>query len=96
MLVLDGTLINSGASIALPDWADGDWTKWGAIPSARLDGAQFGHYNFGNGYFGTTAVASSVADAGGEGLFEYNPTATIDSSSQDFRCINTKNIATYG
>ena len=93
---LDGTLINSGASIALPDWADGDWTKWGAIPSARLDGAQFGHYNFGNGYFGTTAVASSVADAGGEGLFEYNPTATIDSSSQDFRCINTKNIATYG
>ena len=28
-------------------------------------------YNFGNGFFGTTAVASSNADAAGHGLFEY-------------------------
>ena len=93
---LNGTLINSGTSFSLPDWADGTWTKWGALPSARLDHNQQGHFNFGNGYFATTAVASAVADAGGEGSFEYSPTATIDSSSQDFRCINTKNIATYG
>ena len=66
------------------------------MPSARLDATQRGSWNFGLGYFGSTAVSSSVADAGGEGSFEYNPTATIDGSSQDFRAICTKNIKTYG
>ena len=36
----------------------------------------FGHIfngNFGNGYFGTTAVTSAVADGNGEGQFEYAP-----------------------
>ena len=54
-------------------------------------------FNFGNGYFGTTAVTSGVADAGGEGTFEYDPSAgTFDSASKDFRAICTNNIATYG
>ena len=53
--------------------------------------------NFGNGYFGTTAVTSGVADAGGVGLFEYDPSAgTFDGSSKDFRALCTNNIATYG
>ena len=29
--------------------------------------------NFGNGYFGTTAVTSAEADGNGEGQFEYAP-----------------------
>ena len=46
-------------------------------------------FNFGNGFFGTTAVASSNADAAGHGLFEYAvPTG--------FFTINTKNLNTYG
>jgi len=95
---LDGTLINSGSSFPLPNWSDDPnlWTLYGAMPSARLDAGQRGSWNFGLGYFGSTAVSSSVADAGGEGSFEYNPTATIDGSSQDFRAICTKNIKTYG
>ena len=45
--------------------------------------------NFGNGFFGTTAVASSNADAAGHGLFEYAvPTG--------FYTLNTKNLNTYG
>ena len=46
-------------------------------------------FNFGNGFFGTTAVASSNADAAGHGLFEYAvPTG--------FYTLNTKNLNTYG
>jgi len=45
--------------------------------------------NFGNGFFGTTAVASSNADAAGHGLFKYAvPTG--------FYTLNTKNLNTYG
>ena len=45
--------------------------------------------NFGNGFFGTTAVASSNADAAGHGLFEYAvPTG--------YYTLNTKNLNTYG
>ena len=58
--------------------------------------ASFAHYNtmvdsinFGNGFFGVTAVASSNADAAGHGLFEYAvPTG--------FYTLNTKNLNTYG
>jgi len=60
-------------------------------------GSSVGEFNFGNGYFGTTVVTSGVADAGGEGTFEYDPSSgTFDGSSKDFRAICTNNIATYG
>ena len=45
--------------------------------------------NFGNGYFGTTAVSSAVADGAGNGKFEYAPPT-------GYYAICTKNIATYG
>ena len=35
-------------------------------------GVQQGQYNFGNGYFGTTAVASAGTNASGIGIFEYD------------------------
>ena len=45
--------------------------------------------NYGNGFFGTTAIASSNADAAGHGLFEYAvPTGYFS--------LNTKNLNTYG
>jgi hypothetical protein len=46
-------------------------------------------YNFGNGYFGTTAVTSGNQDDAGYGTFEYDvPTG--------YYTLNTKNINTYG
>ena len=35
-------------------------------------GVQQGQYNFGNGYFGTTAVSSAGTNASGIGIFEYD------------------------
>ena len=32
-----------------------------------------GHINFGNGYFGTTAVSSAQNPTDGIGIFEYTP-----------------------
>ena len=47
------------------------------------------HANFGNGYFGTTAVSSTNADDAGIGSFEYDvPTG--------FYALCTKNIKAYG
>ena len=51
--------------------------------------ARVAQCNFGNGFFGVTAVTSSNADAAGHGLFEYAvPTG--------FYTLNTKNLNTYG
>ena len=46
------------------------------------------HFNFGNGYFGTTSVSSGNADANGHGIFEYSPTL----GGTDYFAICTKNI----
>jgi len=35
-------------------------------------GGQSGQFNFGNGYFGTTAVSSAGTNASGNGIFEYD------------------------
>lgn len=46
-------------------------------------------FNFGNGRFGTTAVASSNSDSAGLGLFEY-------SVPSGYYALCTKNIKNYG
>ena len=45
--------------------------------------------NYGNGYFGTTAVSSGNQDDAGEGDFEYDVPA-------GYYCLCTKNIKAYG
>jgi len=51
--------------------------------------ARVSSFNFGNGFFGTTAVTSSNADAAGHGLMEYAvPTG--------YYTLCTKNLNTYG
>ena len=45
--------------------------------------------NFGNGYFGTTAVSSGNADDAGIGIFEYAPPT-------GYYALCTKNLASYG
>ena len=97
----NGTIENSGTGVSIT--APASLTNQGYFPAAGYyDGdssgnAAYFHHNFGNGYFGTTAVSSSVADAGGEGSFEYDPSSgTFDGSSKDFRALCTNNLATYG
>ena len=55
------------------------------------DGSSTGTFkcNFGNGYFGTTAVASGNADGDGYGIFEYAPPT-------GYYALCTKNINNYG
>jgi hypothetical protein len=48
-----------------------------------------GSFNFGNGYFGTTAVSSATSDESGLGIFEY----TVPSG---YYALCTKNINTQG
>jgi len=94
----NGTLENSGTGVSIT--AAASTSNGHYLPGVGEYGsATSGTYNlnFGNGYFGTTVVTSGVADAGGEGTFEYDPSAgTFDGSSKDFRAICTNNIATYG
>jgi len=52
-------------------------------------GTEYVHANFGNGYFGTTAVSSAENDDAGYGKFEYDVPA-------GYYALCTKNINTYG
>ena len=88
----NGTVLNSGTGLSITN----DIYYFAAADGAQ-SAAAGGDMNFGNGYFGTTAVTSGVADAGGVGLFEYDPSAgTFDGSSKEFRALCATNIATYG
>ena len=78
---------SNGHSITAP----ASVTLGGYYPSQTFWSGSSGTFsmNFGNGFFGTTAVASSNADAAGHGLFEY----TVPTG---FYTLNTKNLNTYG
>ena len=95
----NGAIMNSGTGLAIT--AVGSTVNGFYFPAiGKQSGAsdtKIFDFNFGNGYFGTTAISGAVADAGGEGQFKYNPsTGTFDGSSKNFRAICTNNIATYG
>ena len=47
------------------------------------------HFNFGSGFFGTTAVASANADGNGHGSFEY-------AVPSGYYALNTKNLKEFG
>jgi len=96
----NGTIQNSGTGITISDLTDTDspfYTMGCSLWSSGTATAIF-HWNFGNGIFGTTALGGTTyADAGGEGIFKYDPSVgTFDGSSKDFRALCTNNIATYG
>jgi len=56
--------------ITLTNTRDEDWfMSWG--DGANTDTATC-HVNYGNGYFGTTAVSSAGTNASGNGIFEYD------------------------
>ena len=61
------------------------------LPLAFMSGLEDGEvaWNFGQGYFSTTAVASGNQDDNGQGIFEYAPPT-------GYYALCTKNLATYG
>ena len=65
----NGTILNSGTGVDLPSttgpyvFATGDW--YSAVSTSASA-------NFGNGYFGTTAISSEGTNASGIGKFEYD------------------------
>ena len=68
------------------------WVEEFVAPCARADHNQIMHFNFGSGFFGTTAVSSANADANGFGAFEYSPTL----SGVNYYAWCTKNIKEFG
>ena len=93
---INGTVMNSGSGVGVPNsgtyphftFTVGDEFYIPAVSLFGL-GAPQCQVNFGEGRFGTTAVASSNTDAAGVGSFEYSPLA-------GFYAICTKNIKDYG
>lgn len=88
----NGTWFNSGdpaagTNPAFSDVLTNSFYFFGG--TAYTNGFTSVDWNFGNGYFGTTAVSSSNADGAGYGLFEYAPPTGYYS-------LCTKNINTYG
>ena len=90
----NGTIMNSGVGISINSASS---TELGVYRFAVSEWNSSGNgtfsANFGNGYFGTTAVSSANSDVNGLGIFEYNPSSgTFDGSSKNFLALCTKNI----
>ena len=90
----DGTWMNSGdptsgstgtGAFSISDTATNYF--WNPVMSS-YNGAQ-GMFNFGSGFFGTTAVSSANADANGHGAFEY-------AVPSGYYALNTKNLKEFG
>ena len=78
------------ASGTNPTFSSIDTSKtWTFYTELRSNGNNDTQCNFGNGYFGTTAVSSAENDDAGYGKFEYSPPT-------GFYALCTKNINTYG
>jgi hypothetical protein len=67
--------------------ADKTWYFAGHSNDGGTDPVQ--NFNFGSGFFGTTAVASANADANGHGAFEY-------AVPSGYYTLNTKNLKEFG
>tara|TARA_B100001939_G_scaffold346932_1_gene367058 strand:+ start:228 stop:1541 length:1314 start_codon:yes stop_codon:yes gene_type:complete len=94
----NGTFGNSGVptsgatgtgGIATSVFSGNTNTIFFASEQDATPGTRSAEWNFGNGYFGTTAVASSNSDSAGLGLFEY-------SVPSGYYALCTKNIKNYG
>jgi hypothetical protein len=68
----NGAIQNSGTGIVIPDAADTEFGVWFPAVGDWGNTSHVWSCNFGNGYFGTTAVASAGTNASGNGIFEYD------------------------
>jgi len=88
---INGTYLNSGDPVNGTGFIGGTTGKSGMwFPFFSPDGTDYGtlDINFGNGYFGTTAISSAGSNGNGS-LFEYD----VPSG---YYALNTKNLNTYG
>jgi len=94
----NGTWQNSGdptsgatgtGALAITDPNDVPQGGYSPVGGAYTSVSHTLSFNFGQGYFGTTAVASANADDGGLGAMEYDVPA-------NYRILCTKNIKDYG
>ena len=77
-------------SITAPDsTAEDSGAYFAGFGDGNSNLQETGQFNFGNGYFGTTAVASANADGNGHGKMEY-------SVPSGFYTLNTKNLKEFG
>jgi hypothetical protein len=77
-------------SIAAPDsTTDDSGAYFAGFGDGNANLQETGQFNFGNGYFGTTAVASANADGNGYGKMEY-------AVPSGYYTLNTKNIKEFG
>jgi len=77
-------------SITAPDsTAEDSGAYFAGFGDGNSNLQETGQFNFGNGYFGTTAVASANADGNGHGKMEY-------SVPSGYYTLNTKNIKEFG
>ena len=81
--------IASGSNAHFTWTPDGEFYRSGHSEYNRFGNAAAQKLNFGEGRFGTDAVASGNADSAGEGVFEYAPPT-------NFLAICTKNIKNTG
>ena len=75
----------TGAAVT---WTPGTTFTGTTVGSANYNNS-YADWNFGNGYFATTAVTSAEADGAGIGAFEYAPPT-------GYYALCTKNIKAYG
>ena len=92
---VNGTYLTSGnptsgstGTGSLGDIALGSNIYVPLVSNANYGQTNLMHFNFGNGYFGTTAITSAGSNGNGS-LFEYD----VPSG---YYALNTKNINTYG
>ena len=94
----NGTWQNSGdptsgatgtGALAITDPNDVPQGGYSPVGGAYTNVSHTLSFNFGQGFFGTTAVASANADDGGLGIMEYDVPA-------NYRVLCTKNIKDYG
>ena len=90
---VNGTWLNSGDPAAGSNnqitFSNSTGDELQVIAGFGTSNSRVSYYNFGSGYFGTTAVSSGNADGAGLGIFEY-------SVPSGFYSICTENIKNYG
>ena len=84
-----GATGTGGFAVSNIENSDGTGTYAFGVTTSATDGTRTITCNFGNGYFGTTAVSSATSDESGLGIFEY----TVPSG---YYALCTKNINEQG
>ena len=99
---INGVIQNSGTGISIT--AAANTTGYGNYffcVGDRHGDDSIWYCNFGNGYFGTTALTGTTySDNDSIGTFKYSPNdggaSSFDSSAKNFMALCTKNIKAYG